>query len=106
MLDCSPRQVPRNTPRTSHLSSFTLPSCIAAYVIMNTDYENFLCIYSCSGYHFGYYSDFAFISRSPSLADRYYRRCEAAFMNISVDPSRFTKTAQRTSYSHNTYRSW
>ncbi|ROT62660.1 crustacyanin subunit C [Penaeus vannamei] len=71
---------------------------IAPYVILDTDYENFSCIYSCSGYNFGYYSDFAFIfSRSPTLADRYYRRCEAAFMNIGVEPSRFSKTTQGSS---------
>ncbi|ROT62664.1 crustacyanin subunit C [Penaeus vannamei] len=81
---------------------------MAPYVILDTDYENFSCIYSCAGHNFGYYADFAFIfSRSPTLADRYYRRCESAFMNIGVDPSRFSKTAQGASCSYNTnYRSW
>ncbi|ROT62679.1 crustacyanin subunit C [Penaeus vannamei] len=83
-------------------------SWMAPYVILDTDYENFSCIYSCAGHNFGYYADFAFIfSRSPTLADRYYRRCEAAFMNIGVDPSRFSKTAQGASCSYNTnYKSW
>ena len=80
---------------------------IAPYVILDTDYENFSCIYSCSGYNFGYYSDFAFIfSRSPTLADRYYRRCEAAFMNIGVEPSRFSKTTQGSSCPYSSHRSW
>lgn len=37
---------------TIHLSA----AWIAPYVILDTDYENFSCIYSCSGYNFGYYS--------------------------------------------------
>ncbi|ROT83807.1 crustacyanin subunit C [Penaeus vannamei] len=42
--------------------------------------ELLVCIYSCTEYNFGYYSDFSFIfSRSPSLSDQYLRRCEAAF---------------------------
>ncbi|XP_047478513.1 crustacyanin-C1 subunit-like [Penaeus chinensis] len=90
-----------------HLSVDYEGSWIAPYVVLDTDYENFSCIYSCSGYNFGYYSDFAFIfSRSPSLADRYYRRCEAAFMNIGVDPSRFTKTTQGSSCTYSSHRSW
>ncbi|ROT62668.1 crustacyanin subunit C [Penaeus vannamei] len=91
-----------------HLSVDYEESWMAPYVILDTDYENFSCIYSCAGHNFGYYADFAFIfSRSPTLADRYYRRCEAAFMNIGVDPSRFSKTAQGASCSYNTnYRSW
>ncbi|ROT62677.1 crustacyanin subunit C [Penaeus vannamei] len=91
-----------------HLSVDYEASWMAPYVILDTDYENFSCIYSCAGHNFGYYADFAFIfSRSPTLADRYYRRCEAAFMNIGVDPSRFSKTAQGASCSYNTnYRSW
>ncbi|XP_042855415.1 crustacyanin-C1 subunit-like isoform X1 [Penaeus japonicus] len=90
-----------------HLSVDYEASFIAPYVILDTDYENFACIYSCTGNNFGYYSDFAFIfSRSPSLSDRYYRRCESAFMNIGVDPSRFTKTTQGSSCPYNSYRSW
>ncbi|XP_042889576.1 crustacyanin-A1 subunit-like [Penaeus japonicus] len=104
---------PCNAPLNTTRLVFCFPASpfiyafIAPYVILDTDYENFACIYSCTGNNFGYYSDFAFIfSRSPSLSDRYYRRCESAFMNIGVDPSRFTKTTQGSSCPYNSYRSW
>merc|ERR1712183_413592 len=40
-------------------------------------------------------TDFAFVlSRTPTLDDKYARKCEAAFRNIGVDNSRFSKTLQ------------
>ncbi|ROT83800.1 crustacyanin subunit C [Penaeus vannamei] len=73
-----------------HLSIDYEGSFTAPYVILDTDYENFSCIYSCVEFNYGYYADFAFIfSRSPSLSDQYLRRCEAAFKEIGVDVSRF-----------------
>ncbi|XP_063598330.1 crustacyanin-C1 subunit-like [Penaeus indicus] len=88
-----------------HLSVNYEESWIAPYVILDTDYENFSCIYSCTEYNFGYYSDFSFIfSRSPSLSDKYIRRCEAAFSKIGVDMSRFTKTVQGYSCSYDSLK--
>ncbi|XP_027233275.2 crustacyanin-C1 subunit [Penaeus vannamei] len=90
-----------------HLSVDYEESWIAPYVILDTDYENFACVYSCTEYNFGYYSDFSFIfSRSPSLSDKYIRRCEAAFSNIGVDMSRFTKTVQGSSCSYDSLGSF
>ncbi|ROT83809.1 Crustacyanin-C1 subunit [Penaeus vannamei] len=89
-----------------HLSVDYEGSWIAPYVILDTDYENFSCIYSCTEYNFGYYSDFSFIfSRSPSLSDQYLRRCEAAFKEIGVDVSRFTKTVQGSDCPYDTQKS-
>ncbi|ROT83851.1 crustacyanin subunit C [Penaeus vannamei] len=82
-----------------HLSIDYEGSFTAPYVILDTDYENFSCIYSCVEFNYGYYADFAFIfSRSPSLSDQYLRRCEAAFKEIGVDVSRFAKTVQGSRY--------
>ncbi|XP_047478754.1 crustacyanin-C1 subunit-like [Penaeus chinensis] len=89
-----------------HLSVDYEGSWIAPYVILDTDYENFSCIYSCTEYNFGYYSDFSFIfSRSPSLSDQYVRRCEAAFKKIGVDLSRFAKTVQGSDCPYDTQKS-
>ncbi|ROT83823.1 crustacyanin subunit C [Penaeus vannamei] len=89
-----------------HLSVDYEGSWIAPYVILDTDYENFSCIYSCTEYNFGYYSDFSFIfSRSPSLSDQYLRRCEAAFREIGVDVSRFAKTVQGSDCPYDTQKS-
>ena len=68
---------------------------MAPHVILDTDYENYSCVYSCVEYNYGYYSDFAFIfSRSPHMSDEHVKRCENAFKNIGVDLSRFVKTTQ------------
>ncbi|XP_071551819.1 crustacyanin-C1 subunit-like [Panulirus ornatus] len=81
-----------------HLTIDYEDSWAAPYVILETDYSNYACIYSCHDYNFGYYSDFAFVfSRSPDLADKYEERCVAVFKGINVDTSRFTKTLQGSS---------
>ncbi|ROT83797.1 crustacyanin subunit C [Penaeus vannamei] len=63
-----------------HLSVDYEGSWIAPYVILDTDYENFSCIYSPAP---NTTSDTTPTSlhllRSPSLSDQYLRRCEAAF---------------------------
>ena len=67
----------------------------APYVILDTDYDNYSCIYSCIGNNFGYHADFAFIfSRKPSLSDGYAKKCQEAFSKIGVDLARFTTTTQ------------
>ncbi|ROT83853.1 Crustacyanin-C1 subunit [Penaeus vannamei] len=89
------------SPSTTKDVTFTAP-----YVILDTDYENFSCIYSCVEFNYGYYADFAFIfSRSPSLSDQYLRRCEAAFKEIGVDVSRFAKTVQGSNCPYDTQKS-
>ncbi|XP_053635109.1 crustacyanin-C1 subunit-like [Cherax quadricarinatus] len=67
----------------------------APYVILDTDYTNYACVYSCISYNLKYYSDFAFVfSRSPVLADKFVKQCEAVFKSIHVDTSRFIQTPQ------------
>ncbi|XP_068226189.1 crustacyanin-C1 subunit-like [Palaemon carinicauda] len=69
-------------------------SFAAPLVILDTDYENYACLYSCMDYS-NYYSDFAFVfSRTPELEDKYLSKCQAAFRDIGVDTSRFEKTVQ------------
>ncbi|KAK4322113.1 hypothetical protein Pmani_007126 [Petrolisthes manimaculis] len=68
------------------------------YTVLDTDYENYSCIYSCIDYNHNYYSDFAFIfTRSPSLSDQHLRSCQKAFTDINVDISRFSRTEQGSS---------
>ncbi|XP_064084037.1 crustacyanin-C1 subunit-like [Macrobrachium nipponense] len=67
----------------------------APLVILDTDYENYACLYSCMDYNFEYYSDFSFIfARTPTPSSTYIKKCETAFSNIGLDTSRFLKTAQ------------
>ncbi|XP_064084032.1 crustacyanin-C1 subunit-like [Macrobrachium nipponense] len=70
-------------------------SFAAPLVILDTDYNNYACLYSCIDNNFGYYSDFAFIfTRNPTHGDTYAGKCEVAFTSIGLDTSRFYKTAQ------------
>ncbi|XP_069161768.1 crustacyanin-C1 subunit-like [Procambarus clarkii] len=78
-----------------HLTIDYENSFAAPYVILDTDYSNFACLYSCMSFNNLYYSDFAFIfSRSPSLDDKFVKHCEAVFRNLKVDTSRFQQTVQ------------
>ncbi|XP_068227313.1 crustacyanin-C1 subunit-like [Palaemon carinicauda] len=64
-------------------------------VILDTDYNNYACMYSCMDYTYGYHSDFAFyFTRSPDSHDKYISKCKAAFEDIGVDSSRLIKTEQ------------
>ncbi|XP_071551621.1 crustacyanin-A1 subunit-like [Panulirus ornatus] len=88
-------QVYPNPMGDPHLTIDYENSFASPFVVLETDYTNYACTYSCVDFNSGYYTDFAFIfSRSPSLDDRYVKKCEAAFKNINVDTSRFVKTIQ------------
>ncbi|XP_066942558.1 crustacyanin-C1 subunit-like [Macrobrachium rosenbergii] len=78
-----------------HLMVAFEESFAAPLVILETDYDNYACLYSCMDYNFGYYSDFSFIfTRDSTPNDSHVRKCEAAFKNIGIDTSRFFKTVQ------------
>nr|QDH76668.1 crustacyanin-like lipocalin [Palaemon carinicauda] len=67
----------------------------APLVILDTDYNNYACMYSCMDYNYGYHSDFAFFfARSPDAYDKYINKCKAALDNIGVDSSRLIRTEQ------------
>merc|ERR1711915_702814 len=67
----------------------------APLVILDTDYDNYACLYSCMDYNFSYYSDFSFIfTRNPTPSETYVKRCEEVFKKIGVDTARFLKTVQ------------
>merc|ERR1711915_177069 len=77
----------------------------APLVILDTDYNNYACLYSCMNYNFGYYSDFNFIfTREPTPSDSYIKKCEGVFKNIGVDTNRFLKTVQGTSCPYETQK--
>ncbi|XP_068226329.1 crustacyanin-C1 subunit-like [Palaemon carinicauda] len=64
-------------------------------VVLDTDYSNYACMYSCMDYNYGYHSDFAFFfARSPDAYDKYINKCKAAFDNIGVDSNRLIRTEQ------------
>ncbi|XP_064084057.1 crustacyanin-C1 subunit-like [Macrobrachium nipponense] len=67
----------------------------APLVILDTDYNNYACMYSCMEYNYGYHSDFAFFfARAPESYDKYIAKCRAALDSIGVDPNRLIKTEQ------------
>ncbi|KAK7067093.1 Crustacyanin-C1 subunit [Halocaridina rubra] len=77
----------------------------APLVILESDYDNYACLYSCVNYNSDYFSDFGFIhSRNPTLSDAYLKRCETAFKNIGFDTTRFLKTVQGSQCPYDTQR--
>lgn len=86
--------------------SFSYTAFAAPYTILDTDYENYSCIYSCVDYNSNYHSDFAFIfTRSPTPSDNYLRKCQKAFNDINVELSRFIRTDQGSSCPYDTLSS-
>ncbi|XP_068226343.1 crustacyanin-C1 subunit-like [Palaemon carinicauda] len=64
-------------------------------VILDTDYKNYACMYSCMDHNYGHHSDFAFFfTRSPDSHDKYINKCKVAFEDIGVDSNRLIKTEQ------------
>ncbi|KAK4299153.1 hypothetical protein Pmani_028558 [Petrolisthes manimaculis] len=90
----------------SHLSIDYENTFAAPYVVVDTDYAHYSCIYSCIDYDFDYYSDFAFIfSRSQDLPDEYLRKCETAFREIGVDLNRFNRLPHGSNCRYDVYGS-
>ncbi|CAL4068565.1 unnamed protein product [Meganyctiphanes norvegica] len=81
---------------TPHLSiQFDQPSFAAPYVILDTDYNNYSCIYSCTDYNGNFVSDFLFVwSRNQQISQDYMNRCITAFSKQGVDTSRLQNVAQ------------
>jgi len=74
-------------------------SWTAPYVVLNTDYSSFSCVYSCLGHTFAgdasWYSDFGFIfQRSPYQDQNAINTCLEEFRRIGVPSSRFQYTVQ------------
>ncbi|XP_071544073.1 crustacyanin-C1 subunit-like [Panulirus ornatus] len=75
-------------------------------VILETDYDNYACLYTCLDVRYGYEVEFAFImSRSPTPAEEYVWRCEKVFKDLDVDASSFKKTIQGSSCPYDTQKS-
>lgn len=75
-------------------------------VILETDYENYACLYTCIDIHLGYEVEIAAIqSRSPDPSDEQVWRCEKAFKSLDVDISRLRKVVQGSSCPYDTLKS-
>ncbi|XP_068226348.1 crustacyanin-C1 subunit-like [Palaemon carinicauda] len=69
----------------------------APLIILDTDYDNYACLYSCMDYNYEHHSDFAFFfARTPDAYDKYNNKCIAAFDGIGFDSNRLIKTEQGT----------
>ncbi|XP_064084944.1 crustacyanin-C1 subunit-like [Macrobrachium nipponense] len=67
----------------------------APLIILDTDYNNYACLYSCIDYNYDHHSDFSFFfARAPDAYDKYVDKCRAAFDSIGVDSNRLIKTEQ------------
>jgi len=80
----------------SHLSiKFEQQSIASPYVILDTDYENYSCIYSCMDFNEKFVADFLFIwSRIPIMEAQYTKKCRVAFREVGLDVSRLEKVTQ------------
>ncbi|XP_066941263.1 crustacyanin-C1 subunit-like [Macrobrachium rosenbergii] len=64
-------------------------------VVLDTDYKNYACFYSCKDTQGKYYADFGFIfSRTPNMDPDHVRICHKAFKKIGVDTTTFVETPQ------------
>ncbi|XP_071552064.1 crustacyanin-C1 subunit-like [Panulirus ornatus] len=70
--------------------SFSVP-----HYVLDTDYKNYACVYSCVDFRFGRYTDIALVlGRYPYLTSDFVRKCEVAFDSINIDRTRLTKVHQ------------
>merc|ERR1711942_294798 len=71
------------------------PITAAPFVILDTDYDNYACIYSCMDWNNNYLSDFGFIwSRNAEMEASQYEKCKTAFAKHTVDTNRFNRVEQ------------
>ncbi|XP_068226214.1 crustacyanin-C1 subunit-like [Palaemon carinicauda] len=79
-------------PRLEITAQHSIPSPL---VILDTDFFNYACLYSCMEMGGRYITDMGFVySRKPKLHQAYQKVCEGAFRKIGVDTNRFVKTFQ------------
>ncbi|XP_066941270.1 crustacyanin-C1 subunit-like [Macrobrachium rosenbergii] len=78
-----------------HLTIAHEKSRPAPLVILDSDYENFACLYSCQDFGGKYYGDFGFLySRTPKMDPTYVKICQDTFKKIGIDINTFKKTYQ------------
>merc|ERR1711862_948409 len=62
----------------------------APFVILDTDYDSYACIYSCVDYNKNFLSDFGFMwSREPEMSTDNYLQCKTVFNKYGVNTERF-----------------
>ncbi|CAL4061268.1 unnamed protein product, partial [Meganyctiphanes norvegica] len=88
---------------TPHLSiQFDQPSFAAPYVILDTDYDNYSCIYSCTDYNGNFVSDFLFVwSRTPTMSQNHLSKCVTAFNKHGLDTNRLNTVEQGSQCDYN-----
>ncbi|XP_068226205.1 crustacyanin-C1 subunit-like [Palaemon carinicauda] len=75
----------------------------APLVILESDYQNFACLYSCQDFGGNYYGDFGFIySRTPKLDPAFVQICKDTFAQIGLDTNTFKVTYQGDDCPHST----
>lgn len=81
---------------TPHLSiHFEQPSAAAPYVILDTDYDNFSCIYSCMDFTGNFKTDFLHVwSRTQEISNDHMGRCMSAYRNLGLDTNRIQMIPQ------------
>merc|ERR1711900_74831 len=79
----------------NYLSADYEGAYIAPYHILDTDYDNYACVYMCTGVGSTHHSDFGVVySRTRTLDNKSMWRCMTAFNYVGMETSRFKTTPQ------------
>ncbi|CAL4068200.1 unnamed protein product [Meganyctiphanes norvegica] len=84
--------MPANDPAHMTVTADGVPE--APYQIIDTDYHNYACVYSCMSF-VGFKAEFSWVfSRAPVLAQEFIDKCHNKLTEMSVDPSLMNKIVQ------------
>merc|ERR1711900_63775 len=82
-------------PADNYLSADYEGAYVTPYHILDTDYDNYACVYMCLGVGDSHHADFGIVySRTPSLDSENMWRCMAAFNYVGIQAYRFQNTPQ------------
>jgi len=79
----------------AHFSADFEGAFVTPYTILDTDYDNYACVYMCADVRNTHHADFGIVySRTRTLSNENMWRCMAAFGTVGMDAYRFTQTPQ------------
>merc|ERR1712142_477168 len=83
---------PVNDPAHLTVTAEGVPE--APYQIIDTDYHNYACVYSCMSF-VGFKAEFSWVfGRAPVLAQEFIDKCNDKLTEMNVDPTQMNKILQ------------